>query len=145
MIYKHFENCEIGEKVLSRARTITETDVVSFCYLTGNWLQLHSDAEFAKNTIIGERLVQGALVFSLIPGLFIISAPGIIVASYGIDKIRFLKPVKIGDTIHAESEIVEKQDKGDKGGVITQKIEVKNQKGETVQVCLWKMLISREA
>ena len=143
MIYKRFNNCNIGEKQKSRSRTVTETDVVMFCYLTGNWLQLHSDTEFAKKAIIGERLVQGALVFSLIPGLFHISDPGIIMASYGIDKIRYLKPVKIGDTIHAESEIIEKKDKGEKGGVITQKIEVNNQKGETVQVCVWKMLISK--
>ena len=145
MIYKHFDDCKIGEKQKSRSRTITETDVVMFCYLTGNWLQLHSDAEFAKKTIIGERLVQGALVFSLIPGLFDISPPGIIIASYGIDKIRYITPVRIGDTIHVESEVIEKQDKDEKGGVVVEKYEVKNQEGKIVQVCIWKMLISKKA
>ena len=143
LIYKHFEKCEVGEKIVSRARTVTETDVVMFCYLTGNWLQLHSDRDYARKTAFGERLVQGALVFSLIPGMFDISAPGIIVASYGIDKIRYVRPVKIGDTIHAEASIVSKEDKGKKGGVITQNIEVKNGDGEVVQICVWKMLISK--
>lgn len=143
MIYKYFNECEIGEKVISRARTITETDVVMFCYLTGNWLQLHSDSEFMSKSVYGERLVQGALVYCLIPGLFDISAPGIVVASYGVDKIRYLMPVKIGETIHAESEVIDTEDKGDRGGVVTLKIEVKNAKDEIVQVSFWKMLISK--
>ena len=143
MIYKHFDEYEIGETHMSRARTVTETDVVNYCYLTGNWLQIHSDAEFAKNSMIGERLVQGALVYSLIPGLFDISPAGLIVASYGIDKIRYLVPVRINDTIHAEAETIDKQDKGEKGGVITQKFKVMNQKEEMVQVSDWKFLVSK--
>ena len=51
MIYKEFDSYKIGEKIISRARTITETDVVTYCYLTGNWFQLHSDAEYSKKTI----------------------------------------------------------------------------------------------
>ena len=66
MIYKYFDELEIGDKTESeRGRTITETDVVFFCYLTGNWLELHSNAEYAKETQFGERLVQGSLTFAI--------------------------------------------------------------------------------
>ncbi|MFC1918014.1 MaoC/PaaZ C-terminal domain-containing protein, partial [Chloroflexota bacterium] len=60
MIWKYFDELEIGEKFVTRGRTMTETDVINFCMLTGNWLELHSNIEYAKNTQFGQRLVQGS-------------------------------------------------------------------------------------
>lgn len=145
MIYKYFDELEIGDKTVSeRGRTITETDVVFFCYLTGNWLELHSNAEYAKETPFGERLVQGSLTFSIAAGLQMVR-PGLVIAFYGLDKMRFTAPVKIGDTLRAEAEVVDKEVKGDDRGVVTIKQVIKNQRDETTAMMLWKLLIKRSA
>lgn len=145
MIYKYFDELEIGDKTVSeRGRTITETDVVFFCYLTGNWLELHSNTEYAKETPFGERLVQGSLTFSIAAGLQMVR-PGLVIAFYGLDKMRFTAPVKIGDTLRAEAEVVDKEVKGDDRGVVTIKQVIKNQRDETTAMMLWKLLIKRSA
>lgn len=143
MISKYFEDHHIGENARSlRARTITETDVVFFCYLTGNWFSIHSDVEFAKNTQFGQRIVQGALVFALAPGLQPTDA-NFVIANYGIDKLRFTSPVFIGDTIHSETEILDKQEKGPDRGVITFRQDMKNQRDQLVATMEWKLLVKR--
>jgi acyl dehydratase len=111
-----FDELEIGQTWVSGGRTMTEADVVNFCMLTGNWLEIHSNAEYCKDTRFGQRLVQGSLVFSVMAGLTQYSS-AITVAFYGIDKIRFLTPVFIGDTVRFEVEVIGKQDKDDKYGV----------------------------
>ncbi len=145
MIYKYFDELEIGDKTVSeRGRTITETDVVFFCYLTGNWLELHSNAEYAKETQFGERLVQGSLTFAIAAGLQMVKR-GLVIAFYGLDKMRFTAPVKIGDTLRAEAEVIDKEVKGDDSGVVTIKQVIKNQRDETTAIMIWKLLIKRRA
>lgn len=146
MITQSFDDTQIGAKITTPGRTITETDVVSFCYLTGNWLEIHSNAEFAAHTEYGQRLVQGSLTFSLIAGL-VRWDPQYLVAFYGVDNLRFLRPVFIGDTIHATIEVVEKKElkelEGGRG-VISQKVVVSNQRDEEVQASIFKLLVRRE-
>ena len=146
MITQSFDDTQIGTKLTTPGRTITETDVVSFCYLTGNWLEIHSNAEFAAHTEYGQRLVQGSLTFSLIAGL-VRWDPQYLVAFYGVDNLRFLRPVFIGDTIHATIEVVEKKElkelEGGRG-VISQKVVVSNQRDEEVQASIFKLLVRRE-
>lgn len=133
----------IGQKARSRGRTITETDVVNFCGLTGNWLEIHSNAEFSKKTLFGQRVVQGGLVFVISNALFSFDS-AVVEAFYGVDKLRFLKPTFIGDTLHAESEITAMREKGDKHGVVTARLSAINQRGETVLSCEFSLLIRRE-
>lgn len=142
MFTKTFDEMTIGEKYTSRGRTITEADVVNFCYLTGNWLEIHSNTEFCKTTEFGERIVQGSLVFSIIAGL-VEWDPTVIIAFYGVDKIRFLSPVKIGDTIYVKGEVTDKQAKDESRGVVTGEIKVLNQRDELVQVAIFKLLVRR--
>ena len=137
---KYFEDFQVGETVVTRARTITETDIVTFAALTGDWFPLHTDVEYAKKGPFGERIAHGLLVLSVANGLMPLCDMAI-VAFYGMDKVRFTAPTKIGDTIHVELEIVDKQDKGDLGGVITLKESVKNQKGEAVALSVSKAVI----
>ncbi len=145
MITKLFDEIEVGERLVSRGRTITETDVVSFCYLTGNWLEIHSNVELAGRTEFGQRLVQGSLVFSLIPGLLPSSDDGqYVVAFYGVDRIRFLRPVFIGDTIHVVREVTAKTVKDDSRGVVDLAIQVLNQRDEAVQVSTFRLLVRRQ-
>ena len=144
MIWKYFDELKIGEKFTTRGRTMTETDVTLFCMLTGNWLELHSNAEYAKTTPFGQRLVQGSLAFSIISGLYPTPTKGRIIAFYGVDRLRFLKPVFIGDTLHAEVEIVDLQGKDKETGVTTHQVSLINQHDETVQVSNWKHLVAKQ-
>jgi len=139
---KYFEDFTVGEIAVTRARTITETDIVNFAALTGDWYPLHTDIEYAKKGPFGERIAHGLLILSIANGLMPLYDMAI-VAFYGMDKVRFIAPTKIGDTIHVELEVVEKQDKGDIGGVITLKEYVKNQRGENVALSTKKVLIAK--
>jgi len=139
---KYFEDFTAGEIAVTRARTITETDIVNFAALTGDWYPLHTDIEYAKKGPFGERIAHGLLILSIANGLMPLYDMAI-VAFYGMDKVRFTAPTKIGDTIHVELEVVEKQDKGDIGGVITLKEYVKNQRGENVALSTKKVLIAK--
>jgi 3-hydroxybutyryl-CoA dehydratase len=139
---KYFEDFNAGEIAVTRARTITETDIVNFAALTGDWYPLHTDIEYAKKGPFGERIAHGLLILSIANGLMPLYDMAI-VAFYGMDKVRFTAPTKIGDTIHVELEVVEKQDKGDIGGVITLKEYVKNQRGENVALSTKKVLIAK--
>jgi acyl dehydratase len=133
----------IGQRARSRGRTLTETDVVNFCGLTGNWLEIHANAEFAKRSLYGQRVGQGGLVFVIANALLGFDA-AVVAAFYGVDRLRFLKPTFIGDTIHTEAEIVDLADKDDAHGITTTRLKVGNQRGETVLTCDFKLLIRRE-
>jgi acyl dehydratase len=111
--------------------------------LTGDWYPLHTDVEYAKKGPFGERIAHGLLVLSVANGLLPLYDMAI-VAFYGMDKVRFTAPTKIGDTIHVELEVVDKQDKGELGGVITLKESVKNQKDEAVALSTLKVFIGRK-
>jgi len=138
-----FDDLEIGQTWVSGGRTMTEADVVNFCMLTGNWLEIHSNAEYCKDTRFGQRLVQGSLVFSVMAGLTQYSS-AITVAFYGIDKIRFLTPVFIGDTVRFEVEVIGKQDKDDKYGVGKFRTRSINQRGEPTMLCESALLMHRQ-
>lgn len=140
---KYFEEFEIGERYVSRGRTITETDLVNFSGLSGDWYPLHTDVEYAKQTPFKQRIAHGMLVLSIGTGLWNLQ-PGFVVAFYGMDRVRFVNPTIIGDTIHVESEVIEKTDKGEKGGVVTFRQEIKKQTGEVVVSALKKILVAKK-
>lgn len=135
-----FPELTIGQRKVSRGRTVTETDVVHFCMLTGNWLELHSNVEFAKHTLYGQRLVQGSLVFSIVNALLPFD-PSVIEAFYGVDKLRFTRPTFIGDTLHAESEVIRLRPHKDRHGVATSLLTGLNQRGEVVMTCEFSLLV----
>lgn len=144
MLLAAVDDLSVGDLVPSRGRTVTETDVVSFCYLTGNWLEIHSNAELAKRTRFGQRIVQGSLVFSMIPGL-VGWDPRYTIAFYGVDRMRFVKPVFIGDTVTAQVRVAAIEIRDDDTGVVTFGIEVENQRGEVVQALDMRILGRRRA
>lgn len=142
MIQKPFDELAIGDRVASQGRTITETDVVHFCMLTGNWLELHSNVEFAKTTKFGQRVVQGSLVFSIANALVPFN-PDVVEAFYGVDKLRFRKPTFIGDTLRAETEIIRLTQRGEEHGVATLLLQAVNQRNEVVMSCEFSLLIRK--
>ena len=105
-----FEDFKLGEKAASPGRTVTETDIVMFAALTGDWTELHTNAETMKNSIFGQRIAHGLLTLSIANSLAQRAdgrPPIDILAFLGMDKIRLNSPVFIGDTIHVEIEVTE--------------------------------------
>jgi acyl dehydratase len=141
----YFEDFELDREIETSGRTITEADIVMFAALTGDWNPIHTDAEFAKTTIFGQRIAHGMLTFSIMTGL--IARLGLIektvLAFYGIDKLRFTNPVFIGDTIKAIVKAVEKEDRG-QYGVITIDGRVVKQNGDVVLKCLLKVAVKKK-
>jgi len=139
---KYFEDYEIGEKFVTRARTITETDIVMFAAFSGDWYPLHVDVEYARKSPFGERIAHGMLVLSVMSGLMPLYDMAI-VAFYGMDKVRFTAPTKIGDTLRVQMTVTEKKDKGEAGGVVTFENRVMNQRDEEAAVTIIKAMIAK--
>lgn len=142
----YFEDYETGTVLKSRGRTITEADIVNFAGLSGDFVELHMNEEFARKGPFGRRIAHGALIFSISTGLMVQMA-GVqesIVAFYGIDKLRFVKPVFIGDTVHVAKKVIEKTAK-DAGGVVSFETTVLNQNGEPVIVYFDKLMVKYKA
>jgi acyl dehydratase len=143
---EYFEDFQIGEKIITRGRTVTEADIVSFAAFSGDWYPLHTDIEFARKSQFEERIAHGMLVLSLTSGLW---SPEYVlrwafIAFYGMDKVRFVAPTKIGDTLHVEMEVIDKQDKDEHSGIVSWRESIKNQREEDVAVCIMKVLIAKK-
>jgi acyl dehydratase len=132
-----YEDFKIGEERLSPGRTITESDLVSFSGLTGDFSQVHTDEEFCKKTEFGTRIAHGLLGLSIAQGLAWRTnyTQGTGVASLGWDKWRFKRPIMIGDTVRARWRATDKRESRSKPGmgIITEFVELVNQRGEVVQ------------
>ncbi len=132
----YYEDLTEGQTFTSPARTVTETDLVSFAMLSGDWNPIHTDQEFAEKTYYGKRVVHGIFGISMMTGLLDRTGlfDGSAIAMLGIRDWIFKGPIFVGDTIHFEMEIVSKRptSKGDRG-VVDRKFGLINQRGETVQ------------
>ena len=140
---RYYEDFEIGDVLETRRRTITEADIVNFCGFSGDWYPLHSDVEYAEKSVFGERIAHGMLVLSVATGLLPLNEIAI-VAFYGMDKVRFRVPTKIGDTLGLQVNITDKEDKGEMGGLVTFDMYVKNQKGEDAAVSIMKVMVAKK-
>jgi acyl dehydratase len=129
----HFEDIQIGARWTSLARTITETDVVNFAGMTGDYDPLHVDHEYARQTPFGKPIAHGLLGLSLVAGLASQCPAVRTMAFVKIDKWEFLKPIYIGDTVHAETEVLEKSARGRRSGQVVWRRQLVNQHGEVVQ------------
>jgi len=140
----YFEDFEIGHVSRSRGRTITEADIVNFAGLSGDFVELHTNEEFAKAGPFGRRIAHGLLVLSISSGLMVQmgQTTDTVVAFYGIDRLRFVRPTFIGDTVRVEKKVVDRQDK-EKGGVVTFETSVLNQNGEPVLVYTDKLMVKK--
>ena len=141
MIHGYFDDIRLGDRNTTPARTITETDIVNFASLSGDWFPLHTDASYAESTFYGERIAHGMLVLSVVTGLITLT-PGAVQAFHGIENLRFARPTLIGDTLHAETEVTDAQDRGN-AGLVTSSLTVKNQRGETVVTANFRWLVAR--
>jgi oxepin-CoA hydrolase/3-oxo-5,6-dehydrosuberyl-CoA semialdehyde dehydrogenase len=134
---RHFEDLQVGDSLLTHRRTVSEADIVNFGGVSGDYFYMHFDAIAAKDTQFGQRIAHGYFVLSAAAGLFVWPNPGPVLANYGLDTLRFVKPVAIGDTIQARLTAKRKIDKAPKKGqppqgVVAWDVQVTNQHGELV-------------
>lgn len=133
---RYYEDLRPGEVFTSRARTVTEHDVMAFAGLSGDYNQVHTDRTFAAETRFGEPIAHGLLAISIATGL--INRTGVFdgttVALLGIDSWRFNEVIRIGDTIHVEFEIGDMRETSNEAvGIVRRLIRIVNQDGVTVQ------------
>ena len=132
---QYFEDIRVGDQYVSPGRTVTEADIVAFAGLSGDYNILHTDAEYMRTSIFGERIAHGLLELALQSGLGsrAMARPFATLAFLGL-RWRFKAPIKIGDTIKVRLEVTDKREtsKPDRGIVVIQR-SVLNQRGEVVQ------------
>lgn len=131
----YFEDYQLGDTRTTGGKTITEADIVIHAGQTGDFFPHHVDADWCEKHDFGQRIAHGTLTFSVGVGLTA-SFINPVAFSYGYDHLRFVKPVYIGDTIHTVVTISDKRDhkKHADKGIVTEHLEIINQKGETVMV-----------
>ncbi|WP_339670746.1 phenylacetic acid degradation bifunctional protein PaaZ [Dasania marina] len=145
----YFEELQIGETLITHRRTLTEADVVNFGCVSGDHFYAHFDEVAAKDSFFGKRVAHGYLVISAAAGMFVDPAPGPVIANYGLENLRFIEPVAIGDTIQARltcKQKIKKDRRPDEDratGVVEWDIEVRNQRDEPVAVYSIMTLVER--
>lgn len=134
-----FSKVSHGIEFLSHARTVTETDIVMFAGLSGDYFYLHTDEPAAKETVFNGRVAHGYLVLAVISGLISLPRQGAVIANYGIDRLRFLRPVFAGNTLRAKMKCISTEQKSARpgrpsGGIVTWEVTGQNEENSDVMV-----------
>jgi oxepin-CoA hydrolase / 3-oxo-5,6-dehydrosuberyl-CoA semialdehyde dehydrogenase len=146
---KHFEELKVGDTLFTHRRTVTEADVVNFAGISGDNFYAHMDDLAAKRSIFERRVAHGYFVLSAAAGLFVDPGEGPVLANYGLESLRFVKPVYPGDTIRVRLTVKQKTAKetpkdGVPQGVVAWDVEVTNQQDEAVAVYTILTLVKRK-
>lgn len=141
----YFEEFEIGMTIVSAGRTITESDIVMFAGLSGDFNQIHTDAEYSKVSLAGQRVAHGLLCLSIASGLAVRTGfmDGTVQFFREVAEWKFIKPVFIGDTIHVVVTVLETKDLRRMGsGLVVLDVDVHNQRDESVMRGIWRILVA---
>ncbi|HEU5219992.1 MAG TPA: phenylacetic acid degradation bifunctional protein PaaZ [Gemmatimonadales bacterium] len=146
---KHFEDLHVGDTLFTHRRTVTEADVVNFAGISGDNFYAHTDELAARRSIFERRVAHGYFVLSAAAGLFVDPGEGPVLANYGLESLRFVKPVYPGDTIRVRLTVKQKTAKetprdGVPQGVVAWDVEVTNQNDEPVAVYTILTLVRRK-
>ena len=134
-VKKYFEEFDLGYTRQTTGRTITETDIVLHAGQTGDFFPHHMDEEWCKTQPFKRRMAHGTLIFSIAVGLTA-NEINAVAMTYGYERLRFTRPVFIGDTIRVEVKIAEKKDHKKPGyGLVVELVETYNQHRELVMIC----------
>ena len=144
---KYFEDFEVGEEAVTAGRTVTETDIVNFAGITGDWNEIHTNKELAERGMFKQRIAHGALIFSIATGLSVRlgQTADTVLAFYGLDRLRFVKPTFIGDTVHVRQKVESKSEREQSSGIVTMLNEVIYQRDEVVISYTAKVLLKRRS
>jgi acyl dehydratase len=138
----YFEEFQIGDTVESAGRTVTETDIVNFAALSGDYNLIHTDAEYSKQQMFGQRVAHGLLVLSIASGMAVRLGfmEDTVMAFRGLEW-RFTAPVFIGDTVRLRVTVESSRPMARLGGgLVNFKMEVVNQRDEVVNRGIWEIL-----
>jgi acyl dehydratase len=145
LLDKYFDKLAVGDVFAgTRGRTITETDIALFSAVSGDWSPLHNDADWAAKGPFGTRIAHGLLLVSMMTGLAPISGQAV-VALYGFDRIRFINPVLLGDTITYTSRVAALEAKGDRRGIADLEFQICNQHQKVCVAGTIKILLHKSA
>ncbi len=142
---RYFEEFEAGQRIITAGRTVTESDIVTFAGLSGDFNQIHTDIEYARGTPFGRRVAHGILGLAIASGLAVQTGfmEGTIIAFREIKNWKFINFVFIGDTVHVEIEVTDtKALRRVGGGLVELVLDVKNQDGQTVMKGAWSALMA---
>ncbi|MDP4131638.1 MAG: MaoC/PaaZ C-terminal domain-containing protein [Bacteroidota bacterium] len=139
----YFEEYNLNDLRQTTGRTITETDIVIHAGQTGDFFPHHMDAEWCKTQPFKQRMAHGTLIFSIAVGMTA-NAINPVAMTYGFERLRFLKPVFIGDTITVKITIKQKKDYKKPGyGLVTESVEVFNMRNDLVMICEHILLVEK--
>lgn len=144
--YKYFEDYQIGEKQVTSGRLMTDADIRLFIGCSDNTHPVHVDTQYCeRHPAIRGPIVQGVLTLGVADGFMAreIGPSKVPTIHYGHDKVRYIKPVYPGDTIHCETQVIDKQEKNEKFGIVTWNVNVVNQNGEVVLFHVDKQYVGR--
>ena len=144
----YFDDFELGDRFVTASRVISQEDIDVYSKLSGDSHPMHTDKAVAEKEIFGALSAQGCLTLSVATGLeYSLIGPDIsgILAFSGMDRVRFLKPVLLGDSVRLEGEVTALEPKGDDRGLVMIHQEIKNQRDETVVVLDKRMFHKRRA
>ncbi|MBI4494251.1 MAG: dehydratase [Chloroflexi bacterium] len=144
MLDKTFDELQVGDRLISKGRTITEADLVLFSMLTQDWADIHTDSEFVSRTVFKKRIAHAGLTLAACCGLLRVPPDSPVEGLFGMNHIRFAAPVLVGDTIHADLEVVSKEPRDEGRGVVSLHCVIKNQRDEPVVVAPVKAMVRKE-
>jgi acyl dehydratase len=140
----YFEEFQLGEKVTTQTRTVTDGDIMTFAALSGDDNRIHTDAEFSRTGPFGQRIAHGLLGLSIASGLLWQTGilDGTVIAFREVNEWKFIKPVFIGDVVHAELNVVEAKALPRIGaGSVVVGVELQNQAGDICMKGNWTLLV----
>lgn len=146
---KYFEELKIGETLITHKRTVTEADIVNFANISGDNFYAHMDVTSLEGTLFTSRVAHGYFVLSAAAGLFVDPRKGPVLANYGLDECRFVKPVYVGATIGVRLTVQEKVAKEDREGQIPQgvvkwRVDAYDETGETVALATILTIVAKK-
>ena len=143
---RFFDEIAVGEEYESPGRTVTESDIVMFAGLSGDYNVLHTDAEFMKQSIFGERIAHGLLGLAIQSGLFSRATRAYATLAFVGLRWKFKAPVKIGDTIRLRAKVIARKDLSEPGrGLVTLERTLLNQRDEIVQQGETDLIVEKRA
>ena len=145
---KYFDDLQIGETLVTHKRTVTEADIVNFANISGDNFYAHMDVTSLEGSIFKERVAHGYFVLSAAAGLFVDPKRGPVLANYGLEECRFIKPVYVGTTIGVRLTVKEKiwkeKREGEQAnGVVKWQVDVYDNEGDTVALATILTLVAR--
>jgi acyl dehydratase len=141
----YFDEFQVGQRIITAGRTVTEADIVNFAGISGDYNQIHVDAVYSAGSPFGQRVAHGLLVTAIASGLAMQTGvmEGTVLAFREINEWKFIKPVFIGDTVHVVLEVKETKDlRRIGGGSVMIEVSVVNQRDEVVMKGFWTVLIA---